>query len=320
MIKTFWHTIKDQLIQWKDDHLAPQAINWKQFDDWDKTLATNKPLTKWFTRCLPNVDDDIIGIPYPKNRTLRFWGIDTPNAFKQVKDNPNGFSEDNVKYTFNQYGFRGDDPDLKTDYTILVAGCSHTFGVGLDDSKTWVQQFKDIIPKKVVIKNGIKTQRTFKIINISISGASNDYIARALLQCTDIIKPNCIIACYTYDARREAILLPHNGQVLQMTATVPDTLPGDDEIIDEYKGWFMTMHDESNHYNWDKNREIVKLLCRANNIDLIETHVGAMKRIQRSLYKELGFVDLARDAEHFGPHTHKKFAQEMMKQWISLQD
>ena len=320
MIKTFWQNIQTQLQKWKDDNLAPQAVNWQIFDQWDKALKHNKPLTKWFTKSIPDVDVDIIGVPYPRSRKLRYWGIDTPKAFKAMKSNPNGFTEENVTYTFNKHGFRGDEIDEQTDYTILVAGCSHSLGVGLDDSQTWVQQLKEILPRRIVIEKGIKKQNTLKIVNISISGASNDYIARALLQCMESINPDCVIACYTYGARREALLLPHEGHVLQMTPTVPDSLPGDDMVIDEYKGWFMTMHDESNLYNWDKNREIVKLLCRATNTKLIETHVGVMKRIQRNLHKTLGFLDLARDGEHFGPHTHKKFAEEMKQRWISLQD
>ncbi len=310
MIKTFWQNIQTQLQKWKDDNLAPKTIDWQLYEKWDNVLDHKQPLTKWFTKNIPDVDVDIIGIPYPRGRKLRYWGIDTPKTFKAMKSNPNGFTEHNVTYTFNKHGFRGDDVDEQTDYTILVAGCSHSLGVGLDDSQTWVQQLKQILPK----------QNTLKIINISISGASNDYIARALLQCTELINPDCVIACYTYPARREALLLPNKGHVLQMTPTVPDSLAGDENIIDEYKGWFMTMHKESNMYNWDKNRELIKLLCRVTNTQLIETHVGVMERIQKNLHKTLGYVDLARDGEHFGPHTHKKFAQEIKQKWISLQD
>ena len=306
MLTAFWDKVKQQLEQWKlDDAVSPNYEYELRFVD---AIKNNQPLTKHFQPGMPDVNDDLISVPYPKNRQLKYWAGDTPSMFKNLQSNPNGFTEDNVTYTFNSHGFRGEDLDVLAKYKVLIVGDSHTFGVGLDDTQTWTHQFKTILP--------IETN----VINLSIAGASMDYISRALFQSIDTIKPNVVIVCYTYDCRRETQMIATQGKITQINPTVPNQLPGDDGSKDEFKSWFMTLNHHSNQYNFDKNREMVRLICYKAKVPLIESTVIDMLVIQKQMSKKLGYVDKARDGEHFGPNVHKRFAEQIYKKWTSIKN
>ena len=306
MLTAFWDKVKQQLEQWKLDHAV--SPNYEYELRYVDAIKNDHPLTKYFEPGLPDVNDDLISVPYPKNRQLRYWAGDTPSMFKNLQSNPNGFTEDNVTYTFNSHGFRGEDLDVLAKYKVLIVGDSHTFGVGLDDTQTWTHQFKTILP--------IKTN----VINLSIAGASMDYISRALLQSIDTIKPNVVIVCYTYDCRRETQMIATQGKITQINPTVPNQLPGDDESKDEFRSWFMTLNHHSNQYNFDKNREMVRLICYKAKVPLIESTVIDMLVIQKQMSKKLGYVDKARDGEHFGPNVHKRLAEQIYKKWTLIKN
>ena len=305
MLKAFWETIQKQLEQWKQNH----AVYDYEYDlQYVEAIKNNTTLTKYFTAGMPDVNDDVISVPYPKSRQLRFWAGDTPKNFKAMDANPNGFTEDNVTYTFNAFGFRGEDVDVSAKYKVLVIGDSHTFGVGLDDKQTWTHQFKTLLP----IENNL--------VNLSIAGASMDYISRALLQSIDTVKPDIVIVCYTYDCRRETQMIATQGKITQINPSVPDYVPGKDVDQEEFKSWFMTLNNHSNQYNFDKNREMVKLICHKANVPLIESTVLDMLVIQKDIAGKLGYLDKARDSEHFGPHVHKQFAKQIYEKWTLLKN
>ena len=88
MLKAFWETIQKQLEQWKQNH----AVYDYEYDlQYVEAIKNNTTLTKYFTAGMPDVNDDVISVPYPKSRQLRFWAGDTPKNFKAMDANPNGF-------------------------------------------------------------------------------------------------------------------------------------------------------------------------------------------------------------------------------------
>ena len=115
-------------------------------------------------------------------------------------------------------------------------------------------------------------------------------------------------------------MIATQGKITQINPTVPNQLPGDDEGKDEFKSWFMTLNHYSNQYNFDKNREMFKLICDKAKVPLIESTVIDMLVIQKQMTKKLGYVDKARDGEHFGPNVHKRFAEQIYKQWTLIKN
>ena len=56
-----------------------------------------------------------------------------------------------VTYTLNSQGFRcGEFEDLDWSNSVLVFGCSNTFGIGVDDSDTWPAKLSRVIMKSVI--------------------------------------------------------------------------------------------------------------------------------------------------------------------------
>ena len=65
---------------------------------------------------------------------------------------------------------------------------------------------------------------------------------------------------------------------------------------------------------------MVKLICHKANVPLIESTVLDMLVIQKDIAGKLGYLDKARDSEHFGPHVHKQFAKQIYDKWTSIKN
>ena len=116
-------------------------------------------MSKWWKKGIVDIDDVLHGFKNPKSKTLKWFGLDNAQTFESLGDH-HGFTADNVNYTFNAHGFRGDDIEQESDFTVLVVGCSHTFGIGLDDKQYWPYHLKNMLAEDY--KNP-------KLINLSFS-------------------------------------------------------------------------------------------------------------------------------------------------------
>jgi hypothetical protein len=98
-----------------------------------------------------------------------------------------------VKYHYNSRGFRDlewptDPEELKS--SIWCIGDSFTVGLGSPFSHTWPQ---------------VLQQNTgLRVINVSMDGASNDWIARQTINIHQAIAPKNIIVMWSYFHRRES--------------------------------------------------------------------------------------------------------------------
>ena len=259
-------------------------------------------ISKWWKPGIPRIEDNQMNLKnIHKNTTLKWYCIDSEEKFNDVVLTPHDywkFTKDNVNYTFNSLGYRSDEPDADCDYTILVSGDSHTFGVGLDDKQVWPYQLKLLIEKEY---------KKCKIINVSEPGGSNDWISRSLTCAIENIKPDCVIAVYTYPNRREAIW--DSGLLYPLNTTIPDI--SNQKYYLEFQSWFMTVNEHTNYYNLTKNHILIKNTCKAYGIKLLTFHDQHLDIIQRELTSTLGYQDVARDLKHFGPAVHKYFAEKI---------
>ena len=189
-----------------------------------------------------------------------------------------------VEYHFNHRGFR-DDPwpesldDLRQ--AIWCIGDSFTVGVG--------QPFDHIWPRVLATVTGRRT------INISMDGASNEWIARRAKRVINDISPQHLIVMWSYVHRRENAdaSLKDEDRLLFCDAR-PDTDSNDD--IDNLK------------------------LCRSR-LSSTTTHViqAAIPNFcgveSYRLFPDLMIVrqkDIARDGHHFDILTAEHFVQGLL--------
>lgn len=82
------------------------------------------------------------------------------------------FDPDN-DYTLNSLRYRG--PEFSSSVDVLTAGCSFTFGIGVPDSGTWPEQFKEI--------SGLS------YANLSAPGASIEWIVDSIFKYIETYGP-----------------------------------------------------------------------------------------------------------------------------------
>ena len=102
----------------------------------------------------------------------------------------------NPGYAVNSAGYRCAEwrpmPDGKKN--VIVLGCSHTFGEGLDEGDVWVD--------RLAAKTDSKALRWW---NLGQPGASGEKIVRILYATEKVLFPKIIIICWPEWSRRERL-------------------------------------------------------------------------------------------------------------------
>lgn len=134
---------------------------------------------------LPNLN-----LPSRANQRWKFSGIDQltncldKNHFKTYPYD--------IEYAYNSRGFRGPEwPTTieKLKQSIWCVGDSFTVGIGSPESHSWPGRLRDVTHQNV--------------INVSMDGASNEWIARITEEIINKINPANIIIMWSYTHRRE---------------------------------------------------------------------------------------------------------------------
>lgn len=184
-----------------------------------------------------------------------------------------------VTYQFNEIGFRTHSvTQIKSD-AILILGDSFTLGLGVNIS----DRYTDILEQ----------QLSHQVLNFSLNGASNDWIARTLPKLLELFCPRAIVIHYTFSHRRER--------------PQPDWY--DDERT-ECKPFYSSA---DNFDNWMKN---FKLVCEAaGNVKLIHSFIPDWhdqdvdySLLGKDIIPPMPMLDYARDNFHYGPNTHRALA------------
>ena len=233
------------------------------------------------------------------NRKTKWYGLDNEKNFNKTdyKYYTLKWTADVINYSLNSYGYRGDEPECDGDYNVLVCGDSHSFGVGLDDYQIWTHRLKQMLNEKY---------KNVSVINLSVPGASNDYIARAIYCALQTMTPDVVIAQYTYPDRRESVW--SNGKLWQLNMSIPE---GSDEELEEYHAWFKQVNDHASGYNIEKNHKMIQTICNLKKINFFSWHAWHLHRLNRIISEETQQKDLGRDGRHFGPITHKRLASKV---------
>ncbi|MCF8532021.1 MAG: hypothetical protein K9G48_03375 [Reyranella sp.] len=101
-------------------------------------------------------------------------------------------------YCFNSLGYRGEEFDSTARLKVFVAGCSYTFGLGVEHDQTWPALLK----LQLAAKLEVPIDQT-NLQNFSQIGASNGYIARTIIRQCERVRPNLAVIAFTHRERTE---------------------------------------------------------------------------------------------------------------------
>jgi hypothetical protein len=124
------------------------------------------------------------------NQNWSYSGIDSIDWCKNKKHFES--YPHKISYNYNSRGFRDAEwpNDLdKLKNAVWCVGDSFTVGLGSPIEHTWVYQVSKQLKKQT--------------INVSMDGASNEWIARKVIQICETVSPKLIIIQWSYTNRRE---------------------------------------------------------------------------------------------------------------------
>lgn len=219
-------------------------------------------------------------IPSKKNLRLKFSGIDSldrcPNK-EHFQSYPH-----KVEYVYNSRGFRDAEwPDSLDELkdAIWCVGDSFTVGIGSSYHFIWPQVLSAVTGRRC--------------INVSMDGASNNWISRRAQQIVREVAPTHMVMLWSYFHRREH----------------PDT-----NLFDDCR---VIHSDRSSSYQDDVDNFINCYDQLINSKKITRMWHGAIpdcspRPADRAL-TWLKNLDYARDAHHFDLATSKFFVQEICK-------
>ena len=191
-------------------------------------------------------------------------------------------------------------PDGKKN--VVVLGCSHTYGVGLEDNEHWVHHVSQ------------HNTTRLRYWNLGQPGASADQIVRTLYGSEKLLFPELIIVCWPLWSRRERL------------GVGPVSLTSDNEFL-------KTETEHTDKHNFLKNVFHVEKFAEKNRCktfhcfadETYQEHIQGLNVLQdytlrncwpywdkfeqRVQYKE---PSLAADGEHYGVEHHQRFAKLLL--------
>ena len=196
------------------------------------------------------------------------------------------------------------DPMPSGKKNVVVLGCSHTYGVGHEDTH-WVAHLSQ------------HNTGRLRYWNLAQPGASADKVVRILYGCEKLIDPRIIIVCWPIWSRREKL------------DSYAQSITGGDEYL-KYE------NTETNKNNFLKNVFLLEKYAEKNNCKTFHCFahdsyhheipdLNVLKdytvkncwpywdsREQRQQFEK---PNLASDGLHYGVRHHKRFAQLFLEKF-----
>jgi hypothetical protein len=220
--------------------------------------------------------------------------------------------QDNPDYRVNSHGYRCPEwtPMPEGKKNVVVLGCSHTFGEGLDDGEVWVDRLASKTDDKIL-----------RWWNLGQPGASADKIVRILYATERVLFPKIIIVCWPLWSRRERL------------ENHPHSLTGADDLL-------KTETDQTDEQNFLKNVFFVEKFAERQDAktfhcfaqDVYNVNVANMyrdtslktcwpewdrHRLPGAKREHTTEPNLARDGVHYGVEHHQVFAEKLYSRFGS---
>jgi hypothetical protein len=215
-------------------------------------------------------------------------------------------------YETNSLGYRCPEfrPLPDGGKNVVVLGCSHTFGEGLEENETWVSQ---------VAKESNKILRWW---NLGQPGASADLMIRILYGTEKVLFPKIIVACWPAQSRRERLDLH------------PQNLTSNDPLL-------KTENNNTDKNNFLKNvfllekfaekNQVKTFHCFAEDVYELDSDLQVLKNytikncwpewdqhhLSKAKREHIKTPSLARDGMHYGVEHHQVFARLFLERFKS---
>lgn len=201
-----------------------------------------------------------------------------------------------VSYTFNSRGFRDAEwPDNLED-AIWCVGDSFTLGMGQPQNEIW--------PQLLQSATGVRT------INVSLNGASNDWIARKVADLLTTIKPKAVCIQWSYLHRRELpdVTLPDEARTVHFNPNDDDDYGNFLKNIDLLPTDANIIHSWIPQFTWKpKNRS------NDPKALLSERIFAEMTNRNAAFINDTEQLDLARDGHHYDIKTAQKYVDHYIE-------
>ena len=215
-------------------------------------------------------------------------------------------------YETNSLGYRCPEfrPLPDGGKNVVVLGCSHTFGEGLEENETWVSQ---------VAKYSNKILRWW---NLGQPGASADLMIRILYGTEKVLFPKVIVACWPAESRRERL------------DAHPQNLTSNDALL-------KTENNNTDRNNFLKNMFLLEKFAEKNNAKTFHCFAEDAYELDNNLQVLKDYTikncwpewdrhhladakrdiittpSLARDGVHYGSEHHQVFARKFYERFKS---
>ena len=199
----------------------------------------------------------------------------------------------NIIYEYNNCGYR--DEDWPTDLAdcIWCIGDSFTVGLGQPYDETWV--------KLVANQTGKRT------INVSMNGASNDWIARRAQAIIDNFNPRIMLIQWSYCHRREnkdITLIDEDRKIHFIAAAGGREKFADIQSLDK-QNCIENILKISSQRSTQLVHSFIPKFARSDDAEFI---YNALKKHNINFFPEQPQVDLARDSHHYDVQTASNYA------------
>lgn len=125
-------------------------------------------------------------LPQLCNQKFNYFGID---CISRSTDSQLYSQWPEIEYKYNSRGFRDNEWPQKLDSVVWCIGDSFTLGLGSGFLHTWPQR--------------LNHHSQHRVVNVSMDGASNQWISRTVCDVYDLAQPDNIVIMWSYFHRRE---------------------------------------------------------------------------------------------------------------------
>lgn len=213
---------------------------------------------------------------------------------------------DNPSYQTNSLGYRCPEfrPLPDGGKNVVVLGCSHTFGEGLEQGQIWCTQLSKLLEGKKL-----------RFWNLGQPGASPDKCVRILYGSEKVLFPKLIIVCWPAISRRERL----DHYPLNLTADNP-LLKTENNYTDRHNFLKCVFQVEK----FAEYNEAVVFHCFADEVCHL-AGVNALNEIslktcwpewdKHITRKSITTPSLAADGLHYGVEHHTTFAKKLYEKF-----